>query len=165
MRFLVSLQLLPVAISLLGYPSRALTQSTAAILAEVPKQDLAQFEGTYHYREGLTLFMVSNGSQLFALIEDSKYTLVVQGTMPFSILLAMWCRSSGTARATSWRSKSTVKPLQEGLPLSLRLHVCAFNLAPLRRRERYRVTDTRHPFNSQMVFASAEPERQRSLQS
>ena len=74
MRFLVSLQFL-LAIFLLGYPSRALPQSTASILAEVPKQDLAQFEGTYHYREGLTLFMVSNGSQLFALIEDSKYTL------------------------------------------------------------------------------------------
>ncbi|HMI53293.1 MAG TPA: serine hydrolase [Candidatus Saccharimonadales bacterium] len=83
MRFLVSLQFLPVAISLLGYPSRALIQSTASMLAEVPKQDLAQFEGTYHYRDGLTLFMVSNGSQLFALIEDSKYTLRSSGNDAF----------------------------------------------------------------------------------
>src|ERR1700710_812386 len=83
MRFLVSLRFLPVAISLLGYPSRALAQSTASILAEVPKQDLAQFEGTYHYREGLTLFMVSNGSQLYALIENSKYTLRSSGSDAF----------------------------------------------------------------------------------
>ena len=83
MRFLVSLRFLPVAISLLGYPSRALAQSTASILAEVPKQDLAQYEGTYHYRDGLTLFMVSNGSQLFALIDDSKYPLRSSGNDAF----------------------------------------------------------------------------------
>ena len=75
MKTVLAFTFLALAISLLGYPSRALAQSTASIPAEVPQQDLAQFEGTYHYREGLTLFMVSNGSQLFALIEDSKYTL------------------------------------------------------------------------------------------
>jgi CubicO group peptidase (beta-lactamase class C family) len=83
MRFLVSLQFVPLAIFLLGYPSRALAQSTAPILAEAPKQDLAQYEGTYHYRDGLTLFMVSNGSQLFALIDDSKYTLRSSGIDAF----------------------------------------------------------------------------------
>src|SRR5678815_3074200 len=83
MRFLISLQFFALAIPLLGYPSRALAQSTASILADAPQQDLAQFEGTYHYREGLTLFMVSNGSQLFALIDDSKYTLRSSGNDAF----------------------------------------------------------------------------------
>lgn len=57
MRLLVSLQVSALAIPLLEYPSHALAQSTVSTLAEVPKQNLGQFEGTYHYREGLTLFM------------------------------------------------------------------------------------------------------------
>jgi hypothetical protein len=160
MRFLVLLQLVPMSFSLLGSPSSALAQSSASIHVEVSKQDLAQYEGTYQYRDGLILVMVSNGSQLFALIDDSKYTLRSSGNDAFLNPVAKWCHSSGTAKAALWRLKSRVKPLLEGLQLSLRLHVCAYNHALPRQREGYRVTDIRHLFNSQMVLASVEPERQ-----
>ena len=80
MRLLVSLVLVALTISRSASPSCALAQSTTL---EVPAQDFAQFEGTYHYRERQTLYMVTNGSQLFALIEDSKYTLRHSGNDAF----------------------------------------------------------------------------------
>ena len=48
--------------------------------ATAPKQDLAEFEGRYEYRDGLTVFMVANGEQLVAIIDGSKYGLRAAGT-------------------------------------------------------------------------------------
>jgi len=58
------------------------------VLAQVPEsqapvRNLAEFEGHYQYRDGLTLFMVTSGKQLMAIIGDSKYLLRAAGTDTF----------------------------------------------------------------------------------
>ena len=64
----------PIAILLIAWASTPVTSQTSTThIAEAP--NLSEFEGHYAYRDGLTLFMVSRGDQLFAIIGDSKYLL------------------------------------------------------------------------------------------
>jgi len=64
-------------------PISATSQSSTTQVAAAPRQDLAEFEGRYEYRDGLTLFMVTSGEQLIAIIDQSKYLLRVAGTDTF----------------------------------------------------------------------------------
>ena len=48
-----------------------------------PLQDLAEFEGRYEYRDGLSLFMVESDGQLVAIIDQSKYLLRPAGMDTF----------------------------------------------------------------------------------
>jgi CubicO group peptidase (beta-lactamase class C family) len=70
---------------LLGFwaPISAWSQTSTTQVADAPKQVLSEFEGHYEYRDGLTLFMVTRGEQLFAVIGQSKYLLRVSGTDTF----------------------------------------------------------------------------------
>jgi CubicO group peptidase (beta-lactamase class C family) len=45
------------------------------VAATAQNRSLAEFEGRYQYRDGLTLYMVTSGEQLIAIIEQSKYLL------------------------------------------------------------------------------------------
>lgn len=58
-------------------------QTAAAQVAEAPQQDLAEFEGHYEYRDGTTLYIVSGGENLFAIVGGAKYLLRVAGTDAF----------------------------------------------------------------------------------
>ncbi|MBC8166368.1 MAG: serine hydrolase [Bryobacteraceae bacterium] len=62
-------------------PVRSQTSTTQ--MADALRQNLAELEGQYQYRDGLTLFMVTSGSQLMAIIDDSRYLLRVAGTDTF----------------------------------------------------------------------------------
>ena len=58
------------------------------VLAQVPEsqaavRNLTEYEGHYQYRDGLTLFMVTSGKQLVAIIGDAKYLLRAAGTDTF----------------------------------------------------------------------------------
>jgi hypothetical protein len=59
------------------------SQTPTTQVADAPKQNLAEFEGHYKYRDGLTLFMVTSGKQLVAIIGDAKYLLRAAGTDTF----------------------------------------------------------------------------------
>jgi CubicO group peptidase (beta-lactamase class C family) len=63
--------------------STPVTPQTPAQVAQTPLRNLAEFEGHYEYRDGLTLFMVANKGQLTAIIGDSKYVLRAAGTDAF----------------------------------------------------------------------------------
>ena len=58
------------------------------VLAQVPEsqaavRNLTEYEGHYQYRDGLTLFMVTSGKQLVAIIGDAKYLLRPAATDTF----------------------------------------------------------------------------------
>lgn len=57
----------------------------ASRAAETPDSalTLAEYEGRYAYRDGLTLFMVTDGAQLIAIIDQSKYLLRPEGADRF----------------------------------------------------------------------------------
>jgi CubicO group peptidase (beta-lactamase class C family) len=59
------------------------TPRTPAQVAQTPLRNLAEFEGHYEYRDGLTLFMVASRGRLMAIIGDSKYVLRAAGTDVF----------------------------------------------------------------------------------
>jgi CubicO group peptidase (beta-lactamase class C family) len=59
------------------------TPQTPAPVAQTPLRNLAEFEGHYEYRDGLTLFMVASRGRLMATIGDSKYVLRAAGTDTF----------------------------------------------------------------------------------
>lgn len=50
---------------------------------QVSQHDLTEFEGHYEYRDGLTLYMVSDGQRLYAIIGEAKYLLRDAGTDTF----------------------------------------------------------------------------------
>jgi CubicO group peptidase (beta-lactamase class C family) len=56
---------------------------TLAQVAHTPLRNVADFEGHYKYRDGLTLFMVASGERLMAIIGESKYQLRAAGTDTF----------------------------------------------------------------------------------
>src|SRR5262249_16661140 len=45
---------------------------------------LAEFEGTYEYRDGATLFMISSGKELVAILNEAKYPLRETGPDAFA---------------------------------------------------------------------------------
>ncbi len=63
------------AVVLAMTPMPAQSQSSAVQNAQIPPQDLNEFEGHYEYRDGRTLFMVLDGGQLVAIIAEAKYRL------------------------------------------------------------------------------------------
>ena len=71
--------LLPAAFFLFCSSIPATPQILASQATQAPKQSIRDFEGKYQYRDGLTLFMVSSGGQLAAIIGDSKYRLSAVG--------------------------------------------------------------------------------------
>jgi CubicO group peptidase (beta-lactamase class C family) len=58
-------------------------QTPSTQVSQAPQQDLAEFEGHYQYRDGGTLYVVSGGQQLFAIIGETKVLLRVAGTDTF----------------------------------------------------------------------------------
>lgn len=70
--------LLGVAIALT--PNLVLAQAPES---QVSLRNLAEFEGQYQYRDGLTLSMVTSGKQLVAIIGDAKYLLRPAATDTF----------------------------------------------------------------------------------
>jgi CubicO group peptidase (beta-lactamase class C family) len=69
---------------LAGAAAASLSVETAAAqVAEAPRQDLADFEGHYEYRDGSTLYIVSGGENLYAIIGETKYLLRRAGTDAF----------------------------------------------------------------------------------
>jgi CubicO group peptidase (beta-lactamase class C family) len=52
-------------------------------VSQVPQQDLVEFEGHYEYRDGQTLYIVSDGQRLYAIIGEAKYLLRAAGTDTF----------------------------------------------------------------------------------
>ena len=77
------MRLLLVALFVVWALTSARSQTPTTQIADAPKQNLAEFEGHYQYRDGLTLFMVTSGKQLMAIIGDSKYLLRAAGTDTF----------------------------------------------------------------------------------
>ena len=71
-------RLLLAALFILWASTPVRSQTSTTQIAE--SRNLSEFEGHYAYRDGLTLFMVSRGDQLFAIIGDSKYLLRGAGT-------------------------------------------------------------------------------------
>jgi CubicO group peptidase (beta-lactamase class C family) len=61
----------------------AATHATGQPTAEASRGTLAEYEGRYAYRDGLALFMVTNGQQLIAVIDQSKYLLRPDGSDRF----------------------------------------------------------------------------------
>jgi CubicO group peptidase (beta-lactamase class C family) len=61
----------------------ATSQTPTTQIADAPKRNLAEFEGHYEYRDGLTLFVVASGERLVATIGESTYLLRAAGTDTF----------------------------------------------------------------------------------
>lgn len=68
-------RVLRTALLLFASPILLSSQAVMTQPSYLPKQSIREFEGRYQYRDGLTLFMVSSGDQLTAIIGDSKYLL------------------------------------------------------------------------------------------
>lgn len=79
----VRMRLLLIVLFVFGSLTPAKSQTPPTQIADVSKQDLAEFEGHYQYQDGLTLFMVTSGKQLVAIISNSKYLLRAAGTDTF----------------------------------------------------------------------------------
>ncbi len=60
-----------------------ISQTTTTQSSDAPKGSLTEYEGRYQYRDGLTLFMVTSGEQLVAIIGDAKYLLRAAGADTF----------------------------------------------------------------------------------
>lgn len=58
-------------------PTSARSHTSAVHEAHKSLRDLNEFEGHYEYRDGSTLFMVSSGERLVAIIGEAKYVLRV----------------------------------------------------------------------------------------
>jgi CubicO group peptidase (beta-lactamase class C family) len=77
------MRILLAALLIFGASTPVTSQTPTTQIADAPKRNLAEFEGQYEYRDGLTLFMVTSGEQLIAIIDQSKYVLRVAGTDTF----------------------------------------------------------------------------------
>lgn len=58
-----------------GAMQRAVAQTPAGGHSIERRNDLSEFEGLYHYRNGGTLVMVADGARLVAIINEAKYYL------------------------------------------------------------------------------------------
>jgi CubicO group peptidase (beta-lactamase class C family) len=61
-----------------------MAQGQTAPFLHAPSRNLAEFEGHYQYRDGLTLFMVVRDEGLVAIIGESPYVLRAAGTDTFT---------------------------------------------------------------------------------
>lgn len=77
------MRLLLAALSISWASTPVMSQTPPPRNADALKRNLAEFEGRYEYRDGLTLFMVASGEQLMAIIDDSKYLLRAAGADTF----------------------------------------------------------------------------------
>jgi CubicO group peptidase (beta-lactamase class C family) len=59
-------------------------QTPAGRDALPPQQNLSEFEGLYHYRDGGSLVMVADGERLVAIIAEAKYPLRAVATDTFA---------------------------------------------------------------------------------
>jgi hypothetical protein len=99
------------------------------VLAQVPEsqapvRNLAEFEGHYQYRDGLTLFMVTSGKQLVAIIDESKYLLRAAGTDTFLNPAgdSLPFVRDPTGRIVAFKENG--EEFADSLRTSPRLHVC-----------------------------------------
>ncbi len=68
-------RLLAAALVAAATATRAAAQSPTDGHTPPPGQTLSQFEGLYHYRNGDSLFMVADSTDLVAIIDEAKYRL------------------------------------------------------------------------------------------
>lgn len=78
-----SMRFLLAAILIFWAPTYVTSQTPTTQIADAQRANLAEFEGHYEYRDGLTLFMVKRREQLIAIIDQSKYLLRAAGTDTF----------------------------------------------------------------------------------
>jgi len=136
------------------------------VLAQVPEsqaavRNLTEYEGHYQYRDGLTLFMVTSGKQLVAIIHDSKYLLRAAGTDTFlnpagdSIPFVR----DPTGRIVAF--KESGEESRDSRRTSPKLHVCFLKPERTVQMGCLWSTDISHHRAFQMVFGSAKPDPQR----
>jgi hypothetical protein len=71
------------------------SQTPTTQIADAPKRNLAEFEGHYEYRDGLTLFMVTSGEQLIVVSTGSAFFVdSPMNDMMARVLLPALMRSS-----------------------------------------------------------------------